>query len=52
MAERFIYALSCEVCKSRNYYYSRGKKKEKKVELMKYCPKCRKHVKHIQTKHE
>lgn len=52
MAERFVYALMCEECKNRNYYYARGKKKEKKLELKKFCPKCRKHTKHIQTKHE
>ncbi len=46
MAERVIIMLGCTVCKDRNYYFARGKKKEYKLELKKYCPKCRKHTPH------
>jgi large subunit ribosomal protein L33 len=50
MAERIIITLSCSVCKNRNYYFARGKKKEYKLELKKFCPKCRKHTLHKETK--
>lgn len=42
--------MSCTVCKRKNYYFSRGKKKEKKVELKKFCEACDKHTPHKETK--
>ncbi|MBN1621361.1 MAG: 50S ribosomal protein L33 [Endomicrobiales bacterium] len=47
---RVIITLSCTTCKNRNYHYARGKKKDKKLEVNKFCPKCRKHTKHKETK--
>ncbi|MBI4369381.1 MAG: 50S ribosomal protein L33 [Elusimicrobia bacterium] len=52
MAERFVFALECPECKRRNYHFFRGKKKEYKVELSKFCSQCRKHTAHKQTKAE
>lgn len=46
MGERVINVMQCTVCKDKNYYFATGKKKEKKVELKKFCRKCRKHTPH------
>ncbi|MCS7151321.1 MAG: 50S ribosomal protein L33 [Endomicrobia bacterium] len=46
MAERFITYFQCTVCKERNYYFSSNRKKEVKLELNKYCKKCKKHTLH------
>ena len=37
--------LRCEECKQRNYNTVKNKK-----ERSKYCPFCRKHTKHVETK--
>lgn len=52
MAERprHIITLACSVCKDRNYHNAVGKKREKKIELKKYCRKCRKHTLHKESK--
>ena len=50
MAERISYVLACTVCKDKNYHYSRGKKKEYKVEVSKFCKKCGKHTVHKEGK--
>jgi large subunit ribosomal protein L33 len=50
MAERTIVTLNCTVCKNRNYHYAMGKKKTYKIEIKKYCPTCRKHTLHKETK--
>ncbi len=49
MREQII--LACSVCKRRNYVNTRNKKKQtEKLELSKYCPFCRKHTAHKETK--
>jgi len=50
LGERTIVILTCSVCKNKNYYFARGKKKEKKLEIKKFCPKCKKHTVHKETK--
>ena len=50
MAERISYTLVCTVCKNKNYHYSRGKKKEYKVEVKKFCKTCGKHTPHKEGK--
>jgi len=50
MAERISYVLACTVCKDKNYHYSRGKKKEYKVEVKKFCKTCGKHTPHKEGK--
>jgi large subunit ribosomal protein L33 len=42
---------SCGDCKQRNYVNRRNKKKHpEKLTLSKYCPFCRKHTEHKETK--
>ncbi|MCD6192453.1 MAG: 50S ribosomal protein L33 [Candidatus Aminicenantes bacterium] len=48
---REIVILQCSECKRRNYTTTRNKKKKTdKLELKKYCPYCRKHTPHRETK--
>jgi len=43
--------LACEDCKERNYTTIKNKKKTKeRMELSKYCPSCKKHTAHKETK--
>lgn len=43
--------LTCTECKSRNYTIRRRRdKKGAKLELRKYCKKCRKHTLHKETR--
>lgn len=49
-SERIITTLACSVCKNRNYHFARGKKKEGKLELNKFCATCGKHTLHKETK--
>lgn len=43
--------LSCTLCKQRNYNQMKNKKNTpEKVELNKFCPFCKKHTPHIETK--
>ncbi len=43
--------LACEDCKERNYTTTKNKKNIKeRLELSKYCPKCKKHTNHKETK--
>ncbi len=46
-----LLALRCAVCKRRNYYVSKNKKKvERKLDFKKFCAWCRKHTTHKETK--
>lgn len=48
--ERLI-KLRCSICKETGYYTSKNKKLvERKIELKKYCRKCRKHQVHKEIK--
>ena len=44
--------LACEDCKERNYYTTTKNKKniKERLELSKYCPTCKKHTNHKETK--
>jgi len=43
--------LACEECKRRNYTTVKNKKTQKeRMELNKYCPFCKKHTPHKETK--
>jgi large subunit ribosomal protein L33 len=48
--ERVVITLACGVCKNRNYSFARGKKKEGKMEIKKFCATCGKHTQHKETK--
>ncbi len=46
-----LIGLGCSVCKRRNYYVSKNKKKvERKLEFKKYCKWCRKHTVHKEVR--
>jgi large subunit ribosomal protein L33 len=48
---RDIIHLECTECKERNYSTTKNKKKHSgRVEFKKYCPSCRKHTQHKETK--
>lgn len=43
--------LACEECKQRNYDTMKNKKNDnERLEMEKYCPFCKKHTKHKETK--
>jgi large subunit ribosomal protein L33 len=42
--------LECPECKRQNYRTSRDKSSGKKLQLKKYCPRCRKHTVHREKK--
>ena len=43
--------LACTECKNRNYSSDKNKKNDPgRLEVNKYCPKCRKHTLHKETK--
>ncbi|MDR2457561.1 MAG: 50S ribosomal protein L33 [Clostridiales Family XIII bacterium] len=43
--------LECTVCKQRNYDTDKNKTKTpERIEMKKYCPFCRKHTVHKETK--
>ncbi|HSF20135.1 MAG TPA: 50S ribosomal protein L33 [Vicinamibacteria bacterium] len=48
---RDIVAMACSECKRRNYSTTRNKKTTPdRLEMKKYCPYCRTHVLHKETK--
>ncbi len=48
---RDIIILACTECKRRNYNTTKNKKKTtERLELKKYCPSCRAHTPHRETK--
>ncbi|MCK4956623.1 MAG: 50S ribosomal protein L33 [Candidatus Cloacimonetes bacterium] len=48
---REIVTLACEECKSRNYTTTKNKRNQPgRISHRKFCPKCRKHTEHKQTK--
>ena len=50
MADRITITLGCTSCKRKNYHFSRGKKKEFKLELKKFCKACGKQTNHKEVK--
>jgi len=48
---RTIITLECPVCKERNYTTTKNKRTmPDKLVLPKFCPRCRKHTEHKETK--
>ncbi|MBI3312330.1 MAG: 50S ribosomal protein L33 [Candidatus Omnitrophica bacterium] len=48
---RELTILACEKCRRRNYHTTRNKKEHPdRLELKKYCPFCRVHTPHKETK--
>ncbi|MFA6296087.1 MAG: 50S ribosomal protein L33 [Patescibacteria group bacterium] len=51
MPQDNLIKLECTVCKSINYYSRKNKKVLKnKIEIKKFCKKCKKHTLHKETK--
>ena len=51
MGNRVIIGFQCTECKRRNYTNTKNKKKTpKKLNFNKYCPFCKKHTSHNETK--
>jgi len=49
--KRPILTLACEVCKERNYVTDKNKTNTPdRLELTKYCRRCRKHTAHRETR--
>jgi len=50
-AVRTIITLECEGCKGRNYTSEKNRRNDTgRIELKKYCPKCREHRLHRETR--
>ena len=50
-ADRIIIYLACTECKDRNYTSSKNKRNDpNRLEFNKYCPRCRQHRLHRETK--
>jgi len=50
-AQRETVILACSACKRRNYTTTRNKRKNpNKLEIKKYCPFCRSHQIHKETR--
>ncbi|MER3401658.1 MAG: 50S ribosomal protein L33 [Thermoflexus sp.] len=48
---RIIVTLACTECKERNYTTQKNRNNDpNRLELRKYCPRCRKHTLHRETK--
>ena len=49
--DRIIIPMACTECKERNYATSKNKRNDPdRLELRKFCPRCRKHTAHRETK--
>ena len=49
--DRIIIYLACTECKERNYTSSKNKRNDPgRIELNKFCPRCRMHRLHRETK--
>jgi large subunit ribosomal protein L33 len=50
-AVRSLVTLQCSECKERNYITEKNRKNDpNRLELKKYCPRCRAHRLHRETK--
>ncbi len=48
---RPIITLACGVCRERTYATTKNRKNDPdRIELSKYCPRCRKHTPHKETR--
>ncbi len=48
---RMTITLACTVCKERNYTSQKNRRNDpNRLELNKYCPRCRKHTQHKEQK--
>ena len=50
MSERINITLVCSECDARNYRTTRKTTQQGQLELKKFCPKCKRHTVHKETK--
>lgn len=50
MSERIDITMVCSECESRNYKTTRKPSQQGQLELKKFCPKCKRHTVHKETK--
>ncbi len=50
-ANRVVITLACTKCQERNYTTEKNRKNDQaRLELKKYCPRCREHQPHRETR--
>ncbi len=50
-ANRVIVTLACTECKERNYITEKNRQNDSgRIELQKFCPRCRHHTLHRETR--
>jgi large subunit ribosomal protein L33 len=50
-ADRTLITLACEQCRERTYHTEKNKRNDtERLELRKYCPRCRSHQPHRETR--
>ena len=50
-ADHILITLACSDCKERNYHSEKNKRNDPdRIALQKFCPRCRKHTEHRETK--
>ncbi len=50
-ADRIVITMECTTCRERNYTSEKNRRNDTaRLELRKYCPRCRTHVVHRETK--
>ncbi|MFO7883084.1 MAG: 50S ribosomal protein L33 [Kosmotogaceae bacterium] len=49
-SNKVVVTLKCTECGIRNYYRLKNKRKDYKLDSKKYCPRCRKHTLHKESK--
>ncbi|MBN1483146.1 MAG: 50S ribosomal protein L33 [Chloroflexia bacterium] len=48
---RIVFTLACTECKEHNYITQKNRRNDTaRMELRKYCPRCRRHVLHREVK--
>jgi large subunit ribosomal protein L33 len=48
---RIVITMACSECKERNYTTEKSRRNDTgRIELKKYCPRCRKHTVHREAK--
>ncbi len=50
MGERSRVSLACSECNTRNYQTTRKQDHKGQISLKKYCPTCKRHTVHKETK--
>jgi large subunit ribosomal protein L33 len=49
--DRILITLACTECKERNYHSEKNKRNDPdRLTLRKFCPRCRRHTEHRETR--